>query len=45
MHEPIIEEEGEMGNDNDDIPREVNVDTELVVQLMDRISTLSSESS
>jgi hypothetical protein len=45
MHEPIIEEEGEMGNDDDDIPREVNVDTELVVQLMDRISTLSSESS
>ena len=45
MHEPIIEEEGEMGHDDDDILWEVNVDTELVVQLMDRLSTLSSESS
>jgi hypothetical protein len=33
MHEPVIEEEGEMGNDDDDILREVNIDTELVVQL------------
>jgi hypothetical protein len=29
----------EFANDEDDIPREVNIDTDLVVQLMERIST------